>query len=208
MSAREIDSGAGCPQIGRRALLLSLAALPLAAPLSAAPVRYRLDQSASSVGFFFTLSGSAQKGTMPIRSADIVIDTANLTRSRADVTLDVARARTNLVFARTAMLGPDVLDARRFPTIRFTSTRVQLGPGGRLSDGARITGDLTVRDVTRPVVLEASLFRRRGSAADDLSELSFRLRGAISRRAFGASGYRDLVRDAVTLDIRAVIRQA
>lgn len=191
----------------RRTLMYSLAALPLAGAGTAAPRQYKLDPRASSVGFYFNLSGTNQRGTMPVKSANIVIDPDNLQRSAVDVSVDVARAKTNFVFARNAMLDPGVLWAKRFPTIRFVSTRIQLGAGGRISDGARITGNLTIRDVTRPVTLEASLFRTRGSAANDLSRLSIRLRGEISRSAFGAVGYKELVKDPVVLDIRAVIRQ-
>ncbi|WP_165821504.1 YceI family protein [Falsiruegeria mediterranea] len=196
----------------RRAVLRTLASLPvLGLPCAnaalAKPTRYMLDPRASSVGFVFTLSGTAQRGTMPVKRADILIDPQNLTASTVDVLVDVSRAKTGLFFATQAMTGADVLNAARYPDIRFVSTRVQLGASGRISEGARITGDLTVRGVTRPITLEATLYRRPGSRADDLSQLNIRLRGDISRSAFGASGYSDLVTDTVTLDIQATINQ-
>ncbi|GGH30715.1 Polyisoprenoid-binding protein YceI [Cribrihabitans marinus] len=178
----------------------------LATPSAAARRRYRLDPAASRVGFAFTLSGLRQTGTMPVRRADILVDTDRLERSRVDVTLDAARARTALSFAQTAMLGPGVLEVARFPTIRFVSTSIALGSGGRISDGALIRGDLTLRGITRPVALAAALYRPAGSAPDDLSRLDIRLRGAISRSAFGATAHADLVADTVELDIAAGIR--
>ncbi|RBW52907.1 YceI family protein [Phaeobacter gallaeciensis] len=193
--------------LSRRSVLLSVLSLPLAHPLLAAMQPYELDARKSSVGFYFNLSGTNQKGTMPVRSAQIRIDPADLTRSTVDVSVDVTRAKTNFVFARNAMLGAEVLDAKQFPTIRFVSTRVQLGKSGRISDGARIAGDLTVRGVTLPITLDAELYRRRGSASADLSTLDIRLRGQISRNSFGASGYKELVKDTITLDIRAKIQQ-
>lgn len=200
------------PPFTRRTLLRGLACLPLlgvtgAQAALATPTRYALDIQNSSVGFVFTLSGNAQRGTMPVKRADILIDPQNLTASTVDVLVDVSNARTGLFFATQAMTGAEVLDAARFPTIRFVSTRVQLGPGGRISDGAQIVGDLTVRGVTRRITLEATLYRRPGSQANDLSQLSIRLRGQISRRAFGASGYGGLVDDTVTLDIQATVKQ-
>lgn len=195
-------------QLTRRATLLSLASLPFATGAKAAPIPYRLDAQVSRVGFRFNLSGANQTGSMPVKSAKIMIDPANLSRSTVDVSVDVARTDTRLMFARDAMLGQDVLWAKRYPTIRFVSTRVQLGPGGRISDGARITGNLTLRGVTRPVTFDAGLYRNRGSARSDLSKLFIRLRGAISRSAFGADGYPSLVRDRVELDIKAVIVQS
>ena len=52
---------------------------------------------------------------------------------------------------RSHMRSADFLDVERFPEIRFRSTGLVL-PGGTKF---RVTGDLTIRDVTRPVVLDA-----------------------------------------------------
>ncbi|MEM7318167.1 MAG: YceI family protein [Pseudomonadota bacterium] len=180
----------------------------MAAPgVWAAPTRYVLDRQASSVDFIFLLSGQRQRGTMPVLSADIRIDAKNLTRSRVDVVVDVTSARTGLIFATQAMKGKNVLNAAAFPTIRFASTAIRLGPGGRLSDGAQIRGNLTMRGVTRPVVLAAAVYRPPGSRPDELDQLSVRLTGVVSRSSFGASGFPDLVDDPVQLDIRALIRK-
>ena len=48
--------------------------------------------------------------------------------------------------------------------------------------------------------------RPPGTAPDDLSVLTIELSGEMSRTAFGATGYPELVADRVGLDIRAVIR--
>ena len=66
--------------------------------------------------------------------------------------------------------------------------------------------DLTVRDVTRSVRLDAQLFRPPGTAPDDLRLLTIELSGSMSRSSFGATGYPELVSDTVGIDIRAVIR--
>lgn len=193
----------------RRSFLAAAGALALSTTAGlAAPRRYGLAADASSVGFIYTLSGAAQKGNMPISTADIRIDADTLTNSRVDVSVSVAKARTGLIFATDALKSPEVLDADRFPTIRFISTRVTLGAGGRLSDGASLTGNLTVRGVTRPVTFQAAVYRQAGSSAGDLDNLQVNLKGAISRSAFGATGYSDLVADRIDLDIRAAVRAA
>ncbi|WP_170393733.1 MULTISPECIES: YceI family protein [Ruegeria] len=194
--------------LSRRIVLAGLAALPMARPAQAALTQYELVSQGTSVDFTFDLSGLAQSGTMPIQSADIQIDLSNLINSRVSVTLNAAEARTRLPFARTAMLSAGVLDVENFPTIHFTSTKVQLGEGGRISRGAEITGDLTLRGVTRPITLQANLHRPPGSAANILDMLSIQLTGSLNRHDFGASGYADLVQDTVGLDIRAEIKKA
>ncbi|MDK3073880.1 YceI family protein [Sedimentitalea sp. JM2-8] len=195
-------------RLNRRALVIALGSLTIGRRAAAERTRYLLDAAASSVAFRFSLNGLPQSGSMPVKQADVQIDTRNLANSRVDVWLDVARASTGLVFATQAMIGRDVLDAARFPFIRFRSRSVRLAPDGRLSGGAEIAGDLTLRDVTRPIALNAGLYRPPGSAPDDLRSLTVLLDGQISRSAFGAAGFADLVGDAVTLDIKAVIRAA
>lgn len=189
-------------------LLSSLWTGILADKVTAAPTRYQLDAQASTVGFVFTLGGARQNGTMQVTTAEIFVDPANLAASRVDISLDVDSVRTPLPFARQALIGPDLLDVGQFPTIRFISTKVRLAADGRLSGGATISGNLTVHGVTRQVMLDAGLFRAKGSAPDDLSLLTVQLSGQLSRSAFGASGYGDLVGDPVDLNIVAVIRVA
>ncbi|SDC90175.1 YceI family protein [Ruegeria marina] len=196
------------PLLNRRDMLAAALLLSMLRPVAAAPVRYVLDQNRSEVGFSFDLAGTRLRGTMPVAHAEVLVDFSNLSRSSVDVTLDVAKARVSLPLARRTMLGPDILWAERFPEIRFVSARIRLGPDGRISDGAEIVGHMTIRDTTRPVTLRAALYRQPGSAPEDLDLLNIRLTGSISRRAFGASGRADIVRDRVNLDISATVRRA
>ncbi|WP_037307276.1 YceI family protein [Ruegeria halocynthiae] len=194
--------------LSRRGFIAGATSLVLARPAFAKLSPYALVPQGTSVSFTFALSGIAQSGTMPVRSADILIDPQQLQNSKVDVVLDVANARTKLPFARKPMLGPSVLDVATFPTIRFTSTGVKLGPGGRISKGASISGDVTVRGVTRPLTLQANLYREAGSAVDALDRLYINLTGTLNRTDFGATGYPDLVQDQVGLDIRAEIKRS
>jgi len=195
----------------RRTALTALACLvpafssALASVTQAAPTRYTLNKGGSNVGFSFMMGGGAQKGTMPVQTAKITIDPDNLASSHVNVSVNVAGARTGLIFATQALIGPEVLDAAQFPTIRFVSRTVKLAADGRLSGGARIIGDLTLRGITRPITLQANLYRQSGSAVDDLRSLTVQLTGQVSRSAFGAVGYPNLVADMVGLDITAVI---
>lgn len=174
------------------ALLLVLAV----GPGLAAPVPYRLDTAQSVVGFGYSMAGQSAHGTMPVTEADIVLDLEAPQNSRVSATLDAAHAETGLFLVTQAMKGPGVLDTTRYPTITFRSTGVV--PAG---DGARITGDLTIRDVTRPVTLVARIYRQKGTDPGDRNRLSIHLEGRVGRAAFGAGAFPDLVSDTITLDI-------
>lgn len=189
----------GCLRLGAVLVLLCLGtALPLSAELRA----YRLDPVGSQVEFTYWVNGQPARGSMPVRSADLSIDLAALHRSRAEVVLDATGTRTNALFVTQALKGDSVLAVARFPTIRFRSRSVQ----GTVQEGARILGDVTIRGVTRPIVLQARLFRPPGNASGAQNRLSVHLTGQISRAAFGATGYPDLVGDRVDLQVTARLR--
>lgn len=182
---------------------LAVAGLPLAGPADAAPVRYSLDAARSTVRFEADFGPDRITGEMPVGAADLTLDFADVTRSRVAVRLDVTRAEASFPFAAQAMKGPKVLDARSYPDIRFRSTSVR-----RSGDGVTIAGDITIRGVTRPVTLDAAIWRQQGTAPGDLSHLTLRLTGRLLRSAFGATGWSDMVGDEVRIDILARIDRA
>jgi polyisoprenoid-binding protein YceI len=174
-----------------------------AVPARAAPAAYALDPDGSDVRFGFRVGGVAATGTMPVARADIRLDFDVAARSTATVTLAAERAETGIALMDSALKGNDVLATDRYPDIGFSSTSFAATRGG-----AVVRGDVTVRDVTRPLTLQATIFRPPGSAPGDRSRLTVRLTGRIDRHAFGASGYAGLVDDIVTLDIRARLLRA
>lgn len=181
----------------RRRCLAALCA-GLATGARAAPRQYVLDPEGSEVRFVFRVGDLAAAGTMPVASADIALDFAVAARSRATVVLAADRADTGVGLMTAALKGADVLDTDRYPDIRFASTAF-----AARGTGAQVRGDVTVRDVTRPLTLHADIFRPPGSETGDRSRLTVRLSGQIDRHDFGASGYAGLVAPVVTLDIRA-----
>ncbi len=170
-----------------------------ASSLMAAPQTYSFDHGNSSVGFSYTLGGQPSNGQMPVKDADLEIDLANISASAIDVTLDPAKAKAGIFVATQAMRGDDVLDTRRHPEIRFKSTKIT----GTIH-GAKVTGDLTVRGITKQVTMDAQLFRQAGFEAGDHSHLSVMLTGSLDRHLFGASGYPDLV--GPQIDLRILVR--
>jgi polyisoprenoid-binding protein YceI len=188
--------------------LLALGLAACATPAFAVPRPYRLGGTGATITYTFMLNGTPIDGTVPVAEAKLTVDPDNLAASTADVTADVRQARTGLIFATEALKSANVLDAASFPLARFQSTKVLLGSEGRISDGAIIEGLLTLRGETHPVRFDASLFRRPGSAANDLSTLIVNLNGQINRRDYGATGFADLVDDIVAIAIDAEITVA
>ena len=168
----------------------------------AAPEIYRLDAARSQVGFSYDLNNGEKTGKMPVKSAEIRIDLDDISKSQVSVTLNARGVRAGFILATQAMKSPEVLNTAQFPTIRFQSTRIS----GTLNE-AKVSGDLTVRGITRPVTLVARLYRQRGTAGEDRDRLAILLTGEVSRSAFGASGFASYVGDKIGLRIIARIEK-
>lgn len=181
---------------------LALIAL-LAGAAQGAPRPYLLDADRSGVRFHFDLEGTRSTGSLSILDADLTLDMTRLSRSNVDVRLDARQVRAGLFVVTEALRGPSVLDVENHPVIAFRSTAV------RATDwGALVEGEATIRGVTRPMTLEARLFREAGGDPRDFSRLQVRLSGTLDRHDFGASGFAGMVGPEVALDIRVWIDRA
>ncbi len=183
--------------------LAALLVLLAAAPAQAAPVPYDLQPDQSTVGFETDFGPDHITGAMPVKSAHLVLDFDQVANCVIDVSLDVSNANASFPFAAQAMKGPKVLDSAAFPEMVFRSTAIR-----RAGDGAFVDGTLTIRGVTRPVTLDASIYRQKGSDAGDLSHLTVLLTGKVNRSDYGATGWNDMVGDEVRLKITARIARA
>jgi polyisoprenoid-binding protein YceI len=187
-----------------KAVLFSALALALSlsqpGPAQAAAQAYTLDPTASTVAFETDFGPDLITGSIPLETADLRLDFDNVRNCTVTVALDVTGATASFPFAAQALKGPKVLDAQAHPRMTFESTRV-IGAG----EVAEVTGNLTIRGVTRPVTLRAQIFRPKGRAADDFSRLTVRLSGAVNRSDFGATGWSDMVGDEVRIIITARI---
>lgn len=100
--------------------------------------------------------------------------------SSVDVVLLAASLDTGNVDRDAHLLSPDFLDAAQFPEIRFVSTSVRQIAASTLD----VTGDLTIRDVTKPITLHAEY---EGEAADPWggARVALAVTGEFDREAFG-----------------------
>jgi polyisoprenoid-binding protein YceI len=111
---------------------------------------YAIDPAHTSVEFIGRhLMITKVRGRFPEVSGTITIDDQP-ERSHVEVELGVASLDTGNPDRDGHLRSADFFDADRYPTITFRSTNVEPGISGTWA----VTGDLTVRDVTRPVTLE------------------------------------------------------
>ncbi len=114
-------------------------------------------------------------------SGTLQLDPANLGASKLEVSVPVASISTTVPILTQELKGREWFDATTFPVATFVSTAV-VATG---QDSARITGNLTLHGVTRPVVLSAQLI---GASVNPLSKaytIGFEVSGTIRRGDFG-----------------------
>jgi len=90
------------------------------------------------------------RGRFATWSGSLELDPDDLTRSRVEVEIDATSIDTGVADRDQHLRSTDFLDVESFPTLRFVSRRVEAVGQGSF----QVTGDLTIRDVTREVVLD------------------------------------------------------
>ncbi|MEV5104127.1 YceI family protein [Streptomyces massasporeus] len=157
---------------------------------------YVLDTARTRIGFTAraALVGKV-RGRFDAFEGSARLDGGSPSRSTAGLTVRAASVQTRNTKRDDHLRSGDFLDAESHPALTFASTRVE--PTG--GTGFRVTGDLTVRGVTRQVTVD---FELTGSGRDPQGSrlAAFTGRTVIDRHDWGVSGARGMVGRKVTLD--------
>ncbi|QDL92194.1 YceI family protein [Paroceanicella profunda] len=170
-----------CTRLARAALGLILAAC---GPALAAAAPYRIDPDHSAITFEASHLGfSAFHGRFRSFAAQIDFDPQDIEATRVRVVVDAASLYTGSEERdRNTMDFPEMLDVTAFPSITFVSTSVVLTS----AETAEMTGDLTLRDVTRPITLRVRLNAHGITPISGGKEVyGFSATGDVDRTAFG-----------------------
>jgi len=158
------------------------------APNEAPAGEYVMDPAHTSVVFRVPHMGLSQY-TARFTKADgkLVFDPANPAVQSVTATIDAGSVATDYPDAAKldfdAQIEKEFLETAKYPQITFRSTKVE--PTG--ATAARVTGDLTLHGVTRPVVLEATFNGGYKASPMDPAghRVGFSARGTFKRSDFG-----------------------
>lgn len=110
----------------------------------------------------------------------IVLDDENIGNSTVEATIDVTELHTGDAKRDGHLRSADFLDVEKYGAITFKSTGVEIVSADKL----RIKGDLTVRDVTKPVTLDA-VIEGRGNTPFGTEVISFSATTQLNRKDWG-----------------------
>lgn len=184
------------------ARLAIAAGIGIAAPAAASDL-YRIQPGTTTIGFSVDHLGLfSTEGSFDRFEGNLLLNLADPSNSRVEVRVDTTSVSVPSDLAEDKLRSADYFDPARFPQMRFKAVSVKdLG-----NDRVEITGDLTIRDITRREVLQAALTGRRTDPETQTEVADFVASGTVERADFGMTADQDFVSNDVQLNISAHIQ--
>jgi len=178
--------------------LLLAGLVSAAVTAQAAPVTYKLDPGHTMVLFSWNHFGfSNPTANLGLSEGTLVFDDKDPSKSSVDVTLPLSNLDTHVSALDEHLKKPDFFDADKYPTVTFKSTKVQAAGGNKY----KVTGDLTVHGVTKPVTLDATLNKSGVHPMSKAQTVGFDATATLKRSDFGMGAYVPNVSDEIKVRI-------
>lgn len=134
-------------------IVFTAAVFSLLSSAAFAADKYEIDPQHAWIGFKVNHAGwSNAHGLFQKVSGEIEFDKTDVTKSSLSLDIDATSIATNFAQRDSDLKSPDFLNVDEFPTITFKSTSVEK-TGER---SGKVTGDLTLAGVTKPVALDVT----------------------------------------------------
>lgn len=182
----------------KRTLLATVLAFAFAGAAAAAPLTYKIDANHTDVvagwSHFGFSNPVAHFGQV---DGSITYDPAKPSASSVEVTIPLAGLNSHVAAFDEHLRSEDFFDAAKYPTITFKSTKVEAAGDKKL----KVSGDLTVHGVTKPVVLDVTINKVGEQPMAKRAAAGFDASTTIKRSDFGIAKYVPNVSDEVTIHI-------
>jgi polyisoprenoid-binding protein YceI len=180
----------------------ALALLVAASPALAAVETLNIDASHSNVGFSIRHFFTPVKGEFKEVKGTIAFDKENLNNSKVEVAIPAASINTNHEKRDGHLRTADFFDVENHPTITFVSKAITIDPK---TNKGTMTGDLTMRGVTRPLTLNIEMLGIMSAGQGQVA--GFTASGTLNRKDFGINWNRALDQGGAMLadDVNLII---
>jgi polyisoprenoid-binding protein YceI len=163
---------------------------------------YTIDGSHTQIVFAYDHMGFTNNmGVIALPTGTLTLDPKAPAAAKVSVDIPVANLKTGIPALDEHLMKPDFFDSAKFPKATFVSTGVK--PEG--ASGAEITGNLTIKGITKPVTLDAQFYGAGKAPAmmGGKETVGFIATGSIKRSDFGMGYGVPMVGDAIELKIIA-----
>jgi polyisoprenoid-binding protein YceI len=194
-----------------------LAVLAVTVVLTASSVAqaqsWTIDQAHSAAHFAVRhMMVSTVRGDMGKITGAVSVDPKQPSAGSIEATIDVAGIDTREPGRDTHLKSADFFDVANFPTMTFKSTKIEPASAG----GFKVTGDLTIKGVTKEVVLDVEALRPAIKDQRGMTRTGTTATTKINRQDFGVKWSRALdgggvvVSDevAITIDVELTMPPA
>jgi polyisoprenoid-binding protein YceI len=181
-----------------KTLSLGLAVAIASSVTLAAPVDYKIDPTHTATVFSWNHFGfSTPSANFTDIQGVIKVDNAKPSNSSVDVIIPISSVNTNVPALDKEFQEEAWFNAAKYPNITFKSTKVETKDKKHF----KITGDLTVKGVIKPVVLDAVLNKQGEHPMAKVPAIGFNATTSFDRSAFGIGNYVPNVGDKITVNI-------
>ncbi|MFX9001396.1 YceI family protein [Acinetobacter baumannii] len=164
----------------------------------AAPVDYIIDPTHTATVFSWNHFGfSTPSANFSDIQGVIKVDNAKPANSSVNVTIPLSSVNTNVPALDKEFQEEAWFNAAKYPNITFKSTKVETKDKKHF----KITGDLTVKGITKPVVLDAVLNKQGEHPMAKVPAIGFNATTSFNRSDFGLGNYVPNVGDKITVNI-------
>ena len=181
-----------------KTLSLGLAITLASSVTLAAPVDYKIDPTHTATVFSWNHFGfSTPSANFTNIQGVIKVDNEKPANSSVEVTIPLSSVNTNVAALDKEFQEEAWFNAAKYPNITFKSTKVETKDKKHF----KITGNLTVKGVTKPVVLNAILNKQGEHPMAKVPAIGFNATTSFDRSAFGIGNYVPNVGDKITVNI-------
>lgn len=184
----------------KKILMVALAATFLSFPARAAVEAYELESPHTQILFNVNHLGFSNSwGKFLEYDGAIQFDRENPANSKVDVTIKTASIEMNDKAWNDHLKNADFFDVEQFPVMTFKSTGIEVTG----DDTAKINGDLTIKGVTKPVVLDTTMNKVGNHPMKGTPMAGFSATTTIKRSDFGINYGLPMVGDEVKIILEA-----
>ena len=129
--------------------------------------------------------------------ATLELDSADMSNSSVNITINAASIDSSIPALDDDLKSANFFDVENYPEITFRSTAYEESS----EDTGRLTGDLSVRGITKPVTLDVKINAAAMNRMTRKEMIGLSVTGTITRSEYGLDGYLPCIGDELSLNI-------